>query len=105
MTIAKWQNILDYRECKRINAMQLTVDKFGRILLPKALRDDAGLHPGSLLEAFHQNGAIQLQLAEETPLVAKEGILLFTGESQGNLEDAVHRSREERNCRGAGWKA
>ena len=85
--------------------MQLTVDKFGRILLPKALRDDAGLHPGSLLEAFHQNGAIQLQLAEETPLVAKEGILLFTGESQGNLEDAVRREREERNRRAAGWKA
>lgn len=85
--------------------MQLTVDKFGRILLPKALRDDAGLHPGSLLEAINQNGAIRLQLKEDAPLVLNEGVLVFSGESQGNLEDAVHRVREERNRRAAGWKA
>jgi len=105
LTIANWQYRLVIGERERINAMQLTVDKFGRILLPKALRDDTGLHPGSMLEAKNQNGVIQLQLTEEVPLIAKEGVLVYSGDSQGNLEDAVRREREERNRRAAGWKA
>jgi len=105
LTIANWQYRLVFSEGERINAMQLTVDKFGRILLPKALRDDTGLRPGCMLEAQNQNGVIQLQLTEEAPLIAKEGVLVYSGVSQGNLEDAVRREREGRNRRVAGWKA
>ena len=85
--------------------MQLTLDKFGRILLPKVLRDDAGMRAGCVLEATSQNGAIHIQLSEEAPLVQKDGILVYTGEATGNLEDAVTRQREERNRHVAGWKA
>ena len=84
--------------------MQITLDKFGRILLPKVLRDDAGLQPGSVLEATSRNGAIQIQVAEESPWAHKEGVLIFTGEAIGNLEGALARHREERILRMAGGK-
>ncbi len=38
--------------------MQLTLDRFGRMVLPKAIRDGFGLIPGDVLDVEEQKDAI-----------------------------------------------
>ncbi len=78
--------------------MQATVDKFGRIVLPKALRDRLGLEAGSVIEIeVIADGAVRLQAKEDRPLlVREEGVLVYAGTVVGGLEEAVARDRDAR---------
>jgi AbrB family looped-hinge helix DNA binding protein len=85
--------------------MQATLDKFGRIVIPKRVRDDLGLEPGSVLKVEEQGDDILLKLVGEDPEAAlewKEGVLVFTGEPLADLTNVVERDREERLARLAG---
>jgi AbrB family looped-hinge helix DNA binding protein len=78
--------------------MEAILDKFGRIVIPKQVRDDLGLSPGSILKIEERDEEIVLRpVAETSPLVLKDGILVFTGEVEGDLDTAVRRDREERS--------
>lgn len=83
----------------------MTVDKFGRMVLPKSLRDDLGLSQGDQLDVDEREGGIWLRpVRRQDPLTRKNGLLVFTGESTGDLDKAVAEQRRVRLKRAAGWK-
>lgn len=79
--------------------MEATVDSAGRLLLPKALRDELGLVAGSKVDISQYGGAVQItpggrtarvKRAEDGHLVAKSETTL-TDEALFALIDAVRR--------------
>ena len=79
--------------------MTLTMDKAGRVILPKPLRDRLGLHAGSNLDVVETADGIRLKPVEEEPLMVKEGdTLVFTGKLPPGYDilRAVDDMREER---------
>lgn len=77
--------------------MQVTIDRFGRMVLPKVIRDDLGLSAGDVLEATEEKNAIVLRPVDRTDAVKREGkILVFCGKAEGDIEHAVLRHREDR---------
>lgn len=77
--------------------METTIDKFGRVVIPKEIRDDLGLKPGELLEVEKfENEVILKPLRAESPIHVKEGVLVFSGDATGNIKDALRIHREER---------
>lgn len=45
--------------------MKTTIDAAGRLVIPKKLRDEAGIQPGMELEVSCRDGRIQIEPAEE----------------------------------------
>ena len=77
--------------------METTVDKFGRIVIPKTVREHYGLGPGTVLEIKSRNEDIVLHPRRAEPdLVVEDGVLVFTGRAEGDLEEVVAQQREER---------
>lgn len=85
--------------------MQATLDKFGRIVIPKRVRDDLHLEPGSVLKVEGRGEEIlptPVSEDAESAFEWKGGVLVFTGEALEDLTQAVERDREERLARLAG---
>jgi len=83
--------------------MEATLDKFGRIVIPKQVRDDLGLSPGSIFRVEEgENGILLKPVEHREALVVKDGVLIFTGEVEGDIEQAVQRDRELRSRKLAG---
>lgn len=83
--------------------MKTTVDRFGRVVVPKSMRERLGLRAGSAIEIEEIEGRISLRPAEtSSPLTMKEGILVFEGMATGDLEAATGADRERRAHRLAG---
>lgn len=77
--------------------MNATLDRFGRIVIPKEVRDDLGLEPGAMLQVEEVGDAIRLQpLRESSPLRRKDGVTVFAGKAVGDLVDALRRQRSGR---------
>lgn len=77
--------------------MKITIDKAGRVVLPKVVRDEYGLIPGTALEVEEIEGAIVLRPSVDRPIVReKEGLLVVASEPVEELSDALLRLREER---------
>jgi AbrB family looped-hinge helix DNA binding protein len=82
-----------------INGMTLTIDKSGRIVVPKSLRERLGLKPGTELEVLEHNDGICLRILEQQPALVKiDGLWVHRGVSQtgANWERVVERVRDER---------
>lgn len=83
--------------------MEAVLDKFGRIVIPKQVRDDLGLSPGAILRVEEaEEGIVLKPVPGHSPLVVEDGVLVFTGEVAGDLERVVQRDREERAKKLAG---
>jgi AbrB family looped-hinge helix DNA binding protein len=77
--------------------MEATLDKFGRIVIPKQVRDDLGLSPGAVLRVEEAGEGIVLKpVPGQSSLIVEDGVLVFTGEVAGDLERVVQWDREER---------
>ena len=77
--------------------MEISLDQFGRIVIPKQVREHFALKPGSQLELQETDDTIILKPQHGEPnLIEKEGVLVFSGKSMGDLERAVEEHREER---------
>lgn len=77
--------------------MKTTVDRFGRIVVPKSMRTRLGLRAGSQVVIEEESGRIVLRPADDEPtLMLKDGILVFTGAAEGDLESAVNAARDDR---------
>ena len=77
--------------------MQLTLDRFGRMVLPKAIRDDFGLRSGDILEAEETKGAIVLRPVLRADCTKREGsFLVFTGSVNGSVRHSLEDARESR---------
>ncbi|MCI0417353.1 AbrB/MazE/SpoVT family DNA-binding domain-containing protein [bacterium] len=78
--------------------METTIDKFGRVLIPKDLRDHLGLDEGTtLVIELSENRVILTPAGVGSPLVRKGHILVFTGAPQGDLREAVKKDRIRRS--------
>ncbi len=78
--------------------METTLDKFGRIVIPKPIRDDLGLKPGTILKIREMDRSILLQpVREDAPLVIKEGVLVYKGSAAEDLTGVVRAHREKRS--------
>ena len=77
--------------------MGTTLDKFGRIVIPKEIRDDFNLKPGSLIRIEESEQAIILRpVAGDPNLRWKDGVLVFFGAPMGSLNKTLEQHREDR---------
>jgi AbrB family looped-hinge helix DNA binding protein len=75
----------------------LSVDQAGRLVLPKQLRDQFGLHPGSQLELAIGSDHVELKPVEATAsLRRKKNLWVHYGRAQTSLIQAVASLRDER---------
>ncbi len=87
--------------------MEVTLDKFGRILIPKRIRDRLGLKPGvelhlEVTEGGEEGRSISLRPApDQGRLIRKGNVLVFKGERLGGSEklDAVESVKTARHAR------
>jgi AbrB family looped-hinge helix DNA binding protein len=79
--------------------MTLKIDKAGRVVLPKPVRDRLGLRAGSDLEIEETPEGIVLKPAERRPsMVKKQGLWVHTGKvPEGyDIVQAIRDDREDR---------
>jgi AbrB family looped-hinge helix DNA binding protein len=80
---------------------KLTLDKAGRIVLPKALRDELQLSPGDTLEVESAGEQVTLRLSRTTtPLKKERGVWVYrTGQRlpASVVDDTLRQIREERH--------
>ena len=92
---------------RRSSVDSTTLDKFGRVLLPKPLRDRLGLEPGSEIELTVREGSLVLRRhpPSRAGVVYRGGIPVFTGrtlEGDTDIVRLIHRVRDRRHGRIAG---
>ena len=77
--------------------METTIDRFGRVVIPKQMREDLGLRPGAALRLEEDREGILLRpLRDEPPVVDRQGVLVFRGRATADLAQAVQAQRAER---------
>jgi len=77
--------------------METTLDKFGRIVIPKRVRDGLGLKPGAVLQIEQANQRILMEpVNEEAHMVVKNGVLVFLGTATGDIVGAIEVNRQGR---------
>ena len=73
------------------------VDRAGRIVLPKPVREQLNLHPGAEMDCRVENRQVILRPhVMETPLVRKGRLLVHQGQPEGDLLGAEKRDRKAR---------
>jgi AbrB family looped-hinge helix DNA binding protein len=79
--------------------MSITIDRAGRLVIPKSIRDELNLVPGSELEIDAEGNEIRLRVAGTEPrLIEKDGILVYHGGAKTDI-DIVEFIRSERDKR------
>ncbi len=77
--------------------MQTTLDKFGRITLPKAMRTHLGIDTDTLLEMQEQGDAVIIKVVHKQQYTSMEdGLLVYTGKMTGNVDHILDTIRDER---------
>jgi AbrB family looped-hinge helix DNA binding protein len=79
--------------------MTVTIDKAGRVVVPKPVRDRLGLHAGLELELTEvRDGLLLKTSAREPSLVEIEGVWVHQGKPQGRFDASalIHQEREDR---------
>ena len=90
-----------YHAIIAIVVTHLTIDKAGRVVIPKILRDRLSLEAGDSLEIEQSGSSIVLRpVRSQSALVQEQGIwVLRTGHplSSGSVNDLLTQVREERD--------
>ena len=70
--------------------VQVKIDKFGRVVLPRLIRRQVQVGAGSVLEIeVVGRGEIVLSpVRDEQPLLEKDGLLVYGGRPTADLEEA-----------------
>jgi AbrB family looped-hinge helix DNA binding protein len=76
----------------------VSLDKAGRVVLPKALRDEMKLEPGDSLRIESEGERITLRPVRPKAALKKEfGIWVYQGEpADESIPDLIEREREKR---------
>lgn len=84
-----------------VNAMNVTIDKAGRLVVPKEIRDRMGLRPGDELEIEEFNGKIEISKpVKERKLIERNGLLTLEPDpseppiTQEQVREELERVRE-----------
>ena len=73
------------------------VDRFGRIVIPKKIREDFNLQAGTQVRFEEsEQGIVIKPVYGEPNLHWKDGVLVFSGFAVGELRDALEKHREDR---------
>lgn len=72
--------------------MTATIDKAGRLVIPKAIRDAAGLAPGTPLDVRYRQGLIEIEPAAADVRLRRKGRFLVA-----EAPNAPKLTREEVN--------
>lgn len=73
------------------------VDRFGRIVIPKKIREDFNLEAGTQIRFEESEQGIVLKPVHGEPnLRWEDGVLVFSGAALGDLSDALEKHREQR---------
>ena len=85
--------------------MKTILDRFGRVVVPKEIRDRLGLNPGTEIEIDeHGNEVLLKPIEHATPLQLEDGVLVFTGTATADLMEAIRSHRGERLLKVASGK-
>jgi AbrB family looped-hinge helix DNA binding protein len=78
---------------------KLTLDRAGRVLIPKSLRQKLRLGPGDALQLNSEGDEITLRPVRAKALLKKEkGVWVYQGEpTQVSIPDLIDREREKRS--------
>ena len=78
--------------------MEVSVDRFGRILIPKAVRDRLGLRPASRLVLESDDHSITLEPSVLASQLERnsDGILVLCGDLETPMDDPVAWTRAAR---------
>jgi AbrB family looped-hinge helix DNA binding protein len=82
-----------------VNGMELRIDKAGRIVVPKPLRERLGFKPDTELEAIEQPEGVLLKRVEQRPSMVKvDGLWVHQGSAEpgANWERILEDVRQER---------
>jgi len=77
--------------------MVTTLDKFGRVIIPKRFRERLGINFKSTLNIAEDGKRIVIELVQEKePVVDRNGILVFTGNLEPSKSDLIKSDRNKR---------
>lgn len=77
--------------------MLTTLDKFGRIIIPKRFREHLGINLETALNISEDGNRIVIELTKEkNPVIDKDGILVFTGKLEGRKNNLIKSDRNRR---------
>jgi AbrB family looped-hinge helix DNA binding protein len=82
-----------------INGMEVGIDKAGRIVVPKPLRERLGFKPNTELEVIEQPEGVLLKRVQQGPSMVKvDGLWVHQGRAEpgANWEHILEDIREER---------
>lgn len=91
-----------------LNTMLATIDKAGRLVVPKPIRDAMGLKPGAKLDISYADGRIEIEYAPVETTVRRLGKVKLlqrvsdetqpplTDEMIRETKDAIYAEREAR---------
>lgn len=73
------------------------LDRFGRIVVPKAAREELGIDAGTKLEVRTDQGEIHLRpVRSRSSLAVRNGFLVATGKLHGDVREAIDADRDAR---------
>lgn len=77
--------------------METTLDKLGRIVIPRRVRQSMGLEAGTVLRIEESaDGIVLKQLPDGPRTRLQDGVLVVSGEVTGDSISVVARHREDR---------
>jgi AbrB family looped-hinge helix DNA binding protein len=77
--------------------MLATLDKFGRVLIPKKFREHLGITTNTSINILDDGDRIIIEpIKEKEAIIEKDGFLIFTGKIQGNIEQELSSNRSRR---------
>ncbi len=82
--------------------MSITIDGTGRLVIPKKIRDEMNLVPGSELEIESIGGEIRIRVPVSKPcLVKQDGFLIFDGGGKTDIDiaDFINKERDKEASR------
>ena len=85
-------SVTNYQLNGNLNGMRTSIDRAGRLVIPKALRDRAGIRPGDV-EVSLDGAAIRIESVAADELVEQDGLLLLPVGGPELDSDAVRELR------------
>jgi AbrB family looped-hinge helix DNA binding protein len=79
--------------------MTITIDKAGRVIIPKKLRDDNGMNAGTKLEIESaRTGELRIRIPQpESSFIESDGVLIHHGNSVAHHIDIAHFINQQRD--------